>query len=265
MIASVSVGKMTMDYLKFGTGPRPMVVLPGVSLLPVLRSAPAIEASFRRFADTHTVWLFDRRKAMPEDYSVSDMADDTAAAMRALSLSGVHLYGVSQGGMIAQLIAARNPDLVSQLALGSTICRPNDVSRDTFSRWVALSEAGDREAWNRFMFSRIYSPEYLEKYKRAFDGLAKMGSDEDYRRLAVLCRACLSFDGGGEVDRIACPVLAAGSEQDAVLSGDGSREIAERLGGKLILYPSYSHAVYDEAPDFLDHIARFFDETAESL
>ncbi|MBQ0009524.1 MAG: alpha/beta hydrolase [Ruminococcus sp.] len=263
MSSSVTVGDVTMDYLTFGTGTKPMVILPGVSLFPVLRSAPAIEATFRRFSDRHTVWLFDRRRNMPEDYSVSDMADDTAAAMRALGLSDVHLYGVSQGGMIAQSLTARNPDLVSRLAIASTICRPNEVSRETFSRWVSLSESGDRVAWNRFMFSLIYSPDYLKKYERAFDALAKMGSDEDYRRLAILCRACLTFDGDGEVGRITCPVLAVGSEQDHVLSGEGSREIAERLGGKLILYPDYSHAVYDEAPDFLDHIARFFDETDE--
>ncbi len=57
---------------------------------------------------------------MPEEYSVYDMAEDTEKAMDELGLAGAIIYGVSQGGMIAQVIALKRPDLVSRLVLCST-------------------------------------------------------------------------------------------------------------------------------------------------
>ena len=47
-------------------------------------------------------------------------------------------------------------------------------------------------------------------------------------------------------------------EGDKVVTADASREIADRLGCELYLYPdSYGHCVFDEAPDYKDRILNF--------
>ncbi len=236
-----------------------MVVLPGVSLQSVLLSAPALEQLLGTFTDKHTVYLFDRRREMPEDYDVAAMAEDTARAMAALGLAAAHVYGASQGGMIALVLAARYPELVSRLAVASSICRQNDMSRQVFDGWVRMSEAGEREKLNRLMFSQIYSPEHLQKNREAFDFLARQGTEEEFHRLGIMCRACRTFDAWDEVGNIRCPVWAAGSRRDQVLGWEGSREIAEKTGGQYFLYEGYSHAAYDEAPDFLRRLQKFFE------
>ncbi len=50
-------------------------------------------------------------------YSLDDMADDLAGLITYLELGSAHVVGASQGGMIAQVLAYRRPELVRSLGL----------------------------------------------------------------------------------------------------------------------------------------------------
>ena len=96
----------------------------------------------------------------------------------------------------------------------------------------------------------------MQRLRRAFsfDGL----TDEELRRFSVQARAISDFDAYSELDKIKCPTLVLGVEGDKVVTADASREIADRLGCELYLYPdSYGHCVFDEAPDYKDRILNF--------
>src|SRR3954468_11509996 len=55
------------------------------------------------------------RSTKPARYRLSDMADDAAGLLRELDLAPAHVIGASMGGMIAQTVAARHPELVLSL------------------------------------------------------------------------------------------------------------------------------------------------------
>src|SRR3954451_6480248 len=55
------------------------------------------------------------RSKKPARYRLSDMADDAAGLLRELDLAPAHVIGASMGGMIAQTLAARHPELVLSL------------------------------------------------------------------------------------------------------------------------------------------------------
>ena len=81
-IQTVGTDAFEMDCVRFGNGPRPFVILPGLAVQSVLASADAVAAAYKPFTEDFTVWLFDPRKDLPPGYAVRDMSRDTAAAMR---------------------------------------------------------------------------------------------------------------------------------------------------------------------------------------
>lgn len=245
-----------MEYFSFGGGRRPFIIIPGVSMHSVMPAAAGIMAGFQAFAEDWTVYVFDRKKNIQEGYSVMDMAEDTAAAMTALGLEDCDIFGASQGGMIAQGIALRHPELVHALYLGSTMARPSSVCQTVMAQWLALAEAGEAAPLNHEVNTRIYSPEFYDRYRGIFQPAEKDATPEEIRRFAVLVKACLQFDVYSQLDAIHCPVFVVGSHADRVLSGEASEELAQRLCCPLYLYEGYSHAVYDEAPDYRERMKK---------
>ena len=86
-IETVHTGAFSMNYFRFGSGAKTLVILPGLSVQSVMGAADAVEAAYRPMEDAFTIYLFDRRNELPPSYSVRDMARDTAAAIKALGRS----------------------------------------------------------------------------------------------------------------------------------------------------------------------------------
>ena len=249
-VKTVSAGDMEMDYIVFGSGEKPFVILPGLSVHSVMGSAEAIAAAYKDFSEKYTVYVFDRAKDIQEGYTVRDMAEDTAAAMKALSLESADVFGASQGGMIALYLAIDHPELVHRMILGSTLAKPNDTFNHVIDEWVRLAENRDEVGLLESFADSVYSQATLDAYREALIS-SKGISDEEYRRFVILAEACKTFDCCDELSSIQCPVLAIGSEGDEVVTAEGSRQIAEALGCELYLYDdSYGHGVYDEASDY---------------
>ena len=248
---TIRVNGFEMEYFTFGAGKRPFVILPGVSVKSVMLSAKAVEAAYRMFGDTYTVYVFDRRKEMPDPYPVRQMAQDTAAAMRQRGIADADIFGASQGGMMAMCLAIDHPDLVHKIALGSTACRSDDKVIAGTRRWVALAESGDRAALTAELIDCLYSENTIGKYRELLMHRNDDLSDMDLTRFIIQTEAIDDFDIAEELDRIKCPVLVIGVEGDKVLYCRHSCYIADRLGCQLYVYGSeYGHCVFDEAPDY---------------
>ncbi len=56
------------------------------------------------------------RLRVPAPYTLDDMAADSVGLLDTLGIEQAHLLGVSMGGMIAQLVAAKHPQRVASLA-----------------------------------------------------------------------------------------------------------------------------------------------------
>ena len=114
---SVILGNTEMSYVSFGEGEKNLVVLPGLSdgLTTVKGKAWLLSLPYRKYFRDYTVYLFSRKNDMPEGYSIEDMADDQASAIKSLGIGQACVLGVSQGGMIAQKLAIRHPALVEKL------------------------------------------------------------------------------------------------------------------------------------------------------
>ena len=249
----------SIDCVSFGSGSRPLVMLPGLSLQRVKGAALGLRLMYREFGRSHRVYVIDKKEDIPERYTLRDMAEDTAYVMERLGLTGADVFGVSQGGMIAQYLAIYYPELVRRLALGVTASRVNPVMEESINAWIKMAGAGDYGALVGDMLKRMYSPAYIKRYGWLFPAASRLGrpGQQDIRRFINLAKACLECNSYPELHRIKCPALVLGGSEDRVLTGEASEEIAEALCCELHMYEGLGHAAYEEARDFNRRIRLF--------
>lgn len=263
-IETVHTPDFSMDYLRFGSGERTLVILPGLSVQSVMGLGDAIAAAYRPLEEKYTIYVFDRRGDLPSPYTVRDMARDTAAAFRALGLEKVCLFGASQGGMIALVIAAEHPELVEKLVLGSSSAHVREEQYRVIERWIRLAESGDREGLYLAFGAEIYPPAVFRQVREGLLAAARTVTDAELARFITLAEGTRGFDAVRDLEKIRCPVLAIGAYEDSVLDADATMEIAEKLDERpdfrLYLYTGFGHAAFDTAPDYKERILRFFEE-----
>ncbi|MBR5364634.1 MAG: alpha/beta fold hydrolase [Clostridia bacterium] len=258
----VPLGDTEMEYVSFGRGARHLIVLPGLSdgLATVGGKALLLAPPFRRFFDRYTVWMFSRKNRMPAGTAIRDMAEDQARAMESLGIGEAAVLGVSEGGMIAQMLAVMHPERVSALILAVTAPYANEMSRGCVNRWIGLAREGRHRELMIDTAERSYSPAYLKKYRKLYPLLGHVGRPASYDRFLVNAEAILSFDAREEIGRIACPALILDGEEDQIVGAEASRELHAGIpGSKMHLYPGLGHAAYEEAKDFYDRICDFLE------
>jgi len=260
---AVATESFTMRYFRFGQGEKTFVILPGISVQSVTLSAEAVAEAYAGLAERCTVYVFDRRETLPDRYTVEDMADDTAEAMAALGLRGVYLFGASQGGMMALVIAIRHPELVGKLVLGSTSSHITDEQFAVLSHWAELARKKDRVGLYLDFGEKVYPPAVFSQWRDALIAAAGTVTDAELERFVILAEGTRDFNVTDQLDRIQCPVLAIGSYEDAVLDADATMEIAEILEQhvdlRLYMYTGFGHAAFDTAPDYRKRIREFLE------
>ena len=261
LLGTVQAENFTMDYLRFGNGARNLVIIPGVSVQSVMNYAEAITESYKLLTEDFTVYVLDRRKDMPESYSVYEMARDTAEAIKALNLGKVSIFGASQGGMIAMKIAVDYPELAESLILGSTAAKVTEERFTVIDRWLQLAKAGDSEGLYLSFGEAVYPESVFEQSRSMMIEAAKTVTPEDLKRFITISEGMKGFDVVDELHKITCPVLVLGANDDRVLGGESSVQIMESLKGKpdceLFMYDGYGHAAYDLAPDYRERMLKF--------
>lgn len=249
-----------MDYIRFGTGPKPLVMIPGVGdgLKTVKGMALPFALMYRALASDFTVYVFSRRVRLSPGMTTREMAEDQNEAMELLGLSGARVVGVSQGGMIAQWLAVRHPDKVGKLVLAVTLSRPNPVVEEAVRVWTEMAERGDYRGIMLDTAERSYSEKRLRRARISAVLIGSAGRPESFSRFLIQARSCLTHDAYAQLDAISCPVLVIGGEKDRIVTGEASEEIARRIPGcELFMYPGLGHGLYEEAPDFLRRVADF--------
>ncbi|MBO5995355.1 MAG: alpha/beta hydrolase [Firmicutes bacterium] len=257
-IGTAKTDSFSMDYFKFGHGEKALVILPGLSVQSVMGFAEAVEEAYQVLAEDHTVYLLERRKELPEAYSIHEMAEDTVKAISALELEHIYLFGASQGGMIALDIAINHPELVEKLVLGSTSATLNGEQFKTIDKWIDLARAGDSEGLYLSFGEKVYPEAVYEQSKGLLIEAAKTVTEEDMARFVILAEGMRGLDLTGDLGKVGCPALVLGSKDDQVVGAEASQKLADQLNDcELYMYEGYGHAAYDTAPDYKERILKF--------
>ena len=248
------------DYIRFGSGPKTLVMIPGVGdgLKTVRGMALPFALLYRSLAKDFTVYVFSRRRVLSPDMTTREMAEDLNGAMDALGISSAAVVGVSQGGMIAQWLAIDHPDKVDRLVLTVTLARPNAVVLDVIGRWTGMADRGDYRGIMLDTAERSYSEKRLKQSRLEYRLLGSIGKPKSFDRFRIQAASCVTHDAFDLLDRIACPTLVIGGKEDRIVTGQASLEIAERIPDcRLYMYDGLGHGLYEEAPDFLRRVSDF--------
>ena len=72
----------TMPYVSFGTGPKTLIILPGLSdgIATVEGKALLLAKPYTPYFHDFTIYMFSRIDPLPDGHSIRDMAADQAAA-----------------------------------------------------------------------------------------------------------------------------------------------------------------------------------------
>ena len=190
LVHTVCTDGFEMEYAQFGNGPKPLVVIPGLAIKSVMKSADALQVPYKVFTEKYTLYFFDRKKNIQPGYSLKDMARDQALALKAMELSGVNLFGVSQGGMIAQIIAIQYPELVSKLVLASSTSKAVPSQIELIGNWARLARAHDGEGLVSAFIDDCFSKPFADRYRRAIQAMYRDVTDAEMDRFALCADLC---------------------------------------------------------------------------
>src|SRR5690554_2626813 len=98
---SVTLGDTKVDYVVFGRGAKPLVILPGLAdgIQTVRAKALLLAFFYRKYGRHFRVYVFSRKRLLPEGYSTKEMAQDQKIVLEKLGIKKYYLMGISQGGM----------------------------------------------------------------------------------------------------------------------------------------------------------------------
>jgi len=250
----------TMHYVRFGTGAKTLIMLPGLGdgLTTVKGTALPMAMMYRAYAKEYTVYLFSRRNHLPESASTRGMARDLKEAMDALHIAKADLVGVSMGGMIAQHFAADYPERIGKLVLVVTCAQPNPILSESLAEWTSLAGNGDHAAFMDSNVRRMYSDAYYRRNKWLIPIMGALTKPKSYDRFFIQANACRTHDAADRLSSITAPTLVIGGRQDRALGAEASCKIAAALPhARLKMYEEWGHGLYDEAKDFHQVVLEF--------
>jgi len=250
-----------MRYATFGEGHEIIVFIPGISLKSVTPLADAIEARYINdlSRDRFTFYVFDPCDEHPEGLTIRNMSDDLSIVMDGIGLKAVNIMGVSMGGMIALAMAAYHPEQVNKLCLASAATTTPEPFKRVLPDWIRLGREHKAKELAECFADRVYSEETLKSYRESIISACLDATDHELDNYALRSEAMLKWDLGDDVHKIKVPALAIGCKGDALYGYECAIKNGELLGCETYLYgPEYGHAVYDEAPDFVDRVLQFF-------
>ncbi len=202
-----------------------------------------------------------RTEATDGDYTLDLLADDVLLLLDALGIERMNFVGLSLGGMVGQVLAARAPERVSSLVLCATFASaPSDVwderARAARSTGTGPLVEATVERWLTPAF-RAARPDVADAVRRMVGGT----SAEGYAGCAAAIR---DMNLEGVAEQISAPTLLIAAAQDISAPPETMLALRRRIkGAQFALIEDAAHLFTMEQPDRATRlIAGFLDEFA---
>ena len=258
--ATLSMNGKTMDYVTFGKGKQPLVIIPGLGdgLQTVKGKAQLFSLSYRLLAKRYKIYVYSRINELRQGYTTRDMATDVAEAMETLNLDTAYVMGISQGGMITQWLVADFPEKVQKLILAVTTAKPSQFARERIEHWQKISQSSNFRDLMLDISYHSYTQKSYPKWCFLSDIMGRLGRIKDEKRIAIQSQSCLDHDSLEVIKEIHCPTLILGALEDDVIGVKGSKELAKGISDcQIVILKHSGHALYEENKSFQEIVCGF--------
>jgi len=264
---TVDVGGARFAYRQFGADT-------GVPVIFLVHLAGNLDNWDPRVVDgiaaKHRVITFDNRgvgaSTGKTPATIQAMANDAVAFIRALGFDQVDLHGFSMGGMIAQVIAQDEPELVRKLILTGTGPAGGKGIKEVV--WVAqldtLRGLLSRQDPKQFLFftrtanGKREGKAFLARLQERTIDRDTPTSVSSYIAQLKACRRW-GKEEPQDLSRIRQPVLLANGDHDRMLPTPNTLDMAKCLpNNELVIYPDAGHGgIFQYHEQFVDKALEF--------
>ena len=195
------------------------------------------------------------RSAPIEPYTFKGLAESCIALIEALNCGDVTLVGHSMGGMVAQEVMARRPELVNKLVLSATSPAFGKADgawqREFIAQRTAPLDAGKTMAeLAETLMPRMIGPGALPEGVHLATHCMGMVPASTYRRAL---EALVTFDRRTDLLRINVPTLLLAGEFDKVAPPAVMKKMAAAIAGSTFLeLKGAGHIANLEVPEDFD-------------
>lgn len=244
-------------------------IIGGPADRPVLVFANSLGTDFRiwrdvivRLAGDFAIVLYDKRGHGLSDlgqmpYSIEDHATDLAGLLDFLSVKDAIICGLSVGGLIAQSIYQRRPDLVRALILCDTAHKIGTA--DSWNARIAKVEADGIESIVDAVMERWFTPAFRRPENIAYAGYCNMLIRQPAGGYAATCAALRDADLTEAAAKIAVPTICIVGDQDGSTPPELVLSMAKLIpNARYEVIKDAGHIPCVEQPEALTEVIRAF-------
>ena len=249
-------------YYEVSGDGRPIVLIHGVTF-----DHTMWDPQISHFQERYRVLAYDvrghgRSEGSDRNYTIDLLADDLRALLDHLHIEKPIVCGLSMGGMIAQIFAAKYPDALSALVIADSVGSMSHTLQERsmkllFPRFVVkrLIHFMPQFTYLFLWFFRGMDPEVKDLFRRSL-------IDFDREELLKLMDCFHDFDSTDELSRITVPTLIIVGEKE-LMGYSHTKRMASLIEDSLIAkIPGAFHLSNLENPeDFNDAVDGFIFST----
>lgn len=234
---------------------KPMLMLNGIMM-----STKSWEPFVKAFTNSNMLVRLDfidqgqSDKLSNSEYTQSIQVDIIESLLRELKIPKISIVGISYGGEVAILFAAKNPTKVDRLVLFNTTPYTSPWLAQIGYQWNAIGRLRDGATYYKATIPVIYSPSFYEHrldwMKKREQILIPIFSNPVFLdAMERLTNSAESYDARKDLASITAPTLIVAADEDFLTPINNQKELHQQIkNSELVILPGVGHASMYEKP-----------------